>query len=191
MNERLQEFLKNIPPEMRAIAEKICGQAEAYQKLIDKIHAEHVMLDLNGTPTGVVFSPEEVPEETKGQMQSNCPFPLRFVQGMKPAVVTVLVKKIEEVGLSPSLGIHKDDPRSFLVSVSTPDGEEIDGLREKLIEFVGKIFRADGYPKDWTILVNGEEIFNLKQSTFSDEDVEALRQKLESAQDVNDIINSL
>jgi len=192
--DRMEEFLQSVPPEMREIAKQQAEKAIAFRDLLNKVKASAAAgIDI-AHPENVLYmvtSSRELPEETQKELQGNCPFPLKFLVGLKPETLELF----NEIGKRMPLRIlkHNEVPTKFMVEMDLPEEvpEEVrDELLSKVIPVVNSLLEGDGYPKQWGITLNGNTVFETK-AAVSEDDVEDLKARLDKAQTIDDILNSI
>jgi len=195
MDERMEEFLNQLPPELREQAQEIAEKANAFGNLLSKVKASAIPgIDLANPAQGLTYmvtTCKELNDETQAEFQKLCPFPLRFNVGLKPETIEFINKIGQQIPVK--LLTHKEIPTSFMVEVLLPEEvpEEVrDAILTKLIPIVNGLLEGDGFPKQWGITLNGNTVFETK-AAVSEDDVEDLKAKLEKAQTIDDILNSI
>lgn len=195
MDNRMEEFLNQLPPEMRELAKQQAEKAFAFRDLLSKVRASAAAgIDLAHPEQGLLYmvtSSREIPEETQKELQGNCPFPLRFQVGIKPETLELF----KEIGKRMPLRLlkHNEVPTRFMVEMDLPEEvpeEVIPELLSKVIPVVNSLLEGDGYPKQWGITLNGNTVFETK-AAVSEDDVEDLKARLDKAQTIDDILNSI
>jgi len=188
-----EKFLNMLNDEARAQLEDTVAKAQETHELLEAHGAEATVdQDQEGLYL-LVTSPEDLSDEVKEKVVANSPTGrAKFQNMLLPSTVQKLMLSFES-GYIEDFAIfgRKDDMRHLVISARRVEGPEYtEGYTEALIKVVEHVLSQDKFPQAWSLVLDNETIYESKPS-ISEEDIEALREKLENAQSVDDVLNSL